>query len=50
MTKNETAAQGCEFCQAGMKPVKLKRQYVHYLRRLGRVVVCKRAGLKPASV
>jgi hypothetical protein len=50
-TKNETTAPEprCEFCEAGMKPVKLKRQYVHHLRRLGRVVVCQRHILKPAA-
>ena len=47
MKTNETAA--CPRCAAGDKPIKMKRQHVHYVREQGRIVVCDEAGLKPRS-
>jgi hypothetical protein len=39
----------CMHCACGLQPVKLKRQWVHYFRDEGRIVVCTDAGLKPLS-
>mgnify|MGYP003653726715 CR=1 FL=1 len=34
-----TTSCGCVFCDLGLEPVKLRRQYVHYSRRFG-IAVC----------
>lgn len=39
---------GCVFCDIGLKPVKLRRQYVHYDRRYG-IAVCHARELQPMS-
>lgn len=49
MTDKTNATTGCEYCDAGHRAVKLKRQWVHYLRRLGRTVVCEAKTLKRAA-
>jgi len=38
---------GCVFCDIGLKPTKLRRQYVHHIKREGRFVICKVNGIKP---
>lgn len=38
----------CAKCAAGLKPVKLKRQYIHHDRKTGRIVVCDTKTLKSA--
>jgi len=40
---------GCIFCRLGAEPTKLKRQWVHHIRREGRLVVCTTRDLKPGS-
>lgn len=44
-----TASCGCIFCDLGIKPTKMKRQWVHYLRKQGKVFVCPLKGIKPMS-
>jgi len=41
-------ADGCKYCKRGMKPVKMKRQYVHYLHNR-KIVVCTDQGYKPSE-
>lgn len=36
----------CIFCTLGLKPTKMKRQYVHHIPREGRIVVCMDSGIK----
>lgn len=38
---------GCVFCDINLKPIKLRRQWVHHIRREGRFVVCPIKGIKP---
>lgn len=33
---------GCPYCDEGLVPTKMKRQMVHYNRRTGKIVVCRR--------
>lgn len=37
----------CTLCQSGLRPTKMKRQWVHYVER--RIIVCDEAGVKPQS-
>lgn len=48
MSANTAHAATCVHCEFGLKPVKMKRQWVHYFRDEGRIVVCEEAGLKPS--
>lgn len=40
---------GCVFCDIGLKPDKMKRQWIHYIPKEGRIVVCEVKGLKRGS-
>lgn len=40
----------CIHCACGRQPVKMRRQWVHYFRHEGRIVVCTDAGLKPGRL
>jgi hypothetical protein len=44
-----TPSCGCVFCDLGNEPVKLKRRWVHHVRREGRNIVCQAKMLKPGS-
>jgi hypothetical protein len=44
-----TPSCGCIFCDLDLAPEKLKRQWVHHIPRLGRLVVCEVKNLKPQS-
>lgn len=46
---NVTPSCGCVFCDIGLKPVKMKRQWVHHIPSEGRIIVCEVAMLKPLS-
>lgn len=35
-----TPSSGCIFCDIGLEPTKMKRQYVHYIRKEGKIIVC----------
>ena len=35
----------CECCLMGMKPIKMKRQWVHYFPLKGRIIICNQEGL-----
>jgi hypothetical protein len=45
MRENET----CPHCAAGLKPVKMRRQWIHHDRRTGEIAVCEAMALKPGS-
>lgn len=40
---------GCIFCDIGIEPIKMKRQFVHYIPKEGRLIVCSVKGIKPMS-
>jgi hypothetical protein len=40
-------AAACVHCVAGLKPVKMKRQWVHHFSGDGRITVCADRHLKP---
>lgn len=35
-----TPSCGCIFCDIGLRPTKMKRQYIHYIKRERKLVVC----------
>jgi hypothetical protein len=41
-------SSGCAFCDVGLKPEKMKRRWVHYIRKEGRLILCERMTLKSA--
>ena len=42
-------SSGCIFCDIGIEPIKMKRQYVHYLSKKGKMIICPLKGIKPMS-
>ena len=42
-------SSGCPFCDLGLEPIKMKRQYVHYISKKGKIVICPLKGIKPMS-
>lgn len=40
-----TPSSGCIFCDIGLEPIKMKRQYVHYISKQGKLVVCPLKGI-----
>ena len=42
-------SSGCIFCDIGIEPIKMKRQYVHYIPKNGKLIVCPLKGIKPTS-
>ena len=39
----------CILCFVGAERVKLKRQWVHHIPQLGKIIVCVEMQLKPVS-
>ena len=39
----------CVLCSVGAELTKLKRQWVHHIPQLGKIIVCQEMQLKPAS-
>jgi hypothetical protein len=48
-TSEVLSSSGCVFCDIGLKPDRMKRQWVHHIPREGRIVVCQVVGLKRSS-
>jgi len=44
-----TPSCGCIFCDLDLPPVKMKRQWIHHIPSLGRIVVCETRTLKPGA-
>lgn len=44
-----TPSCGCVFCDLGLRPTKMRggRQYIHYIRKEGKRVVCPIKGIRP---
>ena len=42
---------GCIFCDFGLQPIKLKRQWIHYIKTKGarHRIICPIKGIKPMS-
>jgi len=38
---------GCVFCDIGIEPVRLRRNWVHHIRGSGRLIRCNFKNLKP---
>jgi hypothetical protein len=43
------ASCGCIYCDLKLKPVKLRRRWVHHFPALGQNIACTAKGLKPAA-
>lgn len=41
-------SSGCIFCDVGLKPTKMKRQYIHNIK--GRNIICPLQGIKPTDL
>lgn len=44
-----TTSCGCVFCDIGLVPIKLRRQYVHHVRKYGKFIICPVQGIKLMS-